>query len=103
MDLQEKIREHQKELHVVSFDLEKAYDTVARYLFWYCLRKRGVPEAYVSAIKDMRGRPKKSWMDTMKDDMLRWGLSDVGDRIRWHSLIELGTLQDRHLSQTTAD
>ena len=48
--------------------------------------------------KRKRGRPKKRWMDTVKDDMLRWGLSDedVDDRIRWYSLMELGALQDRH-------
>ena len=27
---------------------------------------------------------------------------DVDDRIRWHSLIELGALQDHHPSLTTA-
>ena len=55
--------------------------------------------------KRKRGRPKKRWMDTAKDDMLRWGLSDedVDDRIRWHSLIELGALQDRYPSRNTAD
>ena len=44
-------------------------------------------------------------MDTLKDDMLRWGLSDedVDDINRWHSLIELGALQDRQQSKTTVD
>ena len=53
----------------------------------------------------MRGRPKKRWIDTVKDGMLRSGLwdGDVGGRIRWHTLIELVALQDRHPSQTTAD
>ena len=39
-----------------------------------------------------RGRPRQRWKDTVKSDMSRWGLEqeDVHDRIRWHSLIELG-------------
>ena len=39
-------------------------------------------------------------MDTVRDDKLRWGRldEDVEDRIRWHSLIELGVLHDRHPS-----
>ena len=53
----------------------------------------------------MRGRPKKRWIDTVKDGMLRSGLwdGDVGGRIRWHCLIGLGALQDRHPSRTRED
>ena len=55
--------------------------------------------------KIRRRRPRKRWMDTVKDDILIWGLldEDVDDRIRVHSLIDLGALKDRHPSWTTAD
>ena len=32
--------------------------------------------------KRKKGRPKKRWMDTVKDDMLRCGLSDEGVDIK---------------------
>ena len=75
-----------------------------RRLQWYGHVRRRDREEDIRMVAEMRiqgkrkrGRPKKRWMDTVKDDMLRWGLSDedVDDRIRWHSLIELGALQDR--------
>ena len=51
-----------------------------------------------------RGRPKQRWRDTIQSDLKKYGLnrSDVDDRVRWHSLIELGSLQNGHPDRTTA-
>ena len=51
--LQKKHREHDKELHMVFVDLERAYDTIPRELICHCLRKRMVSEQYINIIKDM--------------------------------------------------
>ena len=50
-------------------------------------------------------RPKQRWLDTVGDDKRRWSLckEDAEDKIRWHSMIELGASRDRHPSRTTAD
>ena len=50
--LQEKHREFGKALHAVFVDLEKAYDRMPRELIWYSLRRKGVPEAYITIIRD---------------------------------------------------
>jgi len=54
--------------------------------------------------KRKRGRPKRRWMDTINDDMKRCSLTreDTDDRVRWSSLIELGSLRNGHPSRTTA-
>ena len=48
----EKLLEMQKELHMVSFDLEKAYDIVPGQEVWRRLREKDVPEKNVRLVKD---------------------------------------------------
>ena len=46
------LQEKQKDLHIIFVDLEKA-DSVPRYLIWWVMRKRSIPEGYVKVIQDM--------------------------------------------------
>ena len=48
--LQETFRETNKELRMVVLDMEKAYDRVTRELIWWCFRKKGITEGFVTII-----------------------------------------------------
>ena len=82
--LQEKYQERKKDLHMVFVDLEKAYDRVPRDLIWWALRKKNIPEAYITIIQDM-------YKATKTRVMTRCGLTQYFD-------IEVGLHQGSTLS-----
>ena len=51
--LQEKYLEIDKELYLMSVDLEKAFDRVPRVLIESSLRRKGVVECYMKAVMKM--------------------------------------------------
>ena len=48
--LMERYRE-QKDLHMVSINLEKAYDKMSRMVMWWVLERHKVPTKYINLIK----------------------------------------------------
>ena len=56
MQLQEKFREGQKELHSVFIDLEKAYDRVLREEFYWFTRSKAIPQKYIRLVNTTRAK-----------------------------------------------
>ena len=51
--LQEKYKEKPKDVHLIFVDLQRAYDRIPRYLIWWAMRKRAIPEGHVKVIQNM--------------------------------------------------
>ncbi len=50
---------------MVCVDLEKAYDRVPRDLIWWALRKKNIPEAYITIIKYILYKATKTRIKTL--------------------------------------
>ena len=55
------------DLQMVCVDVEKAFGKIPRSLIWWCLRKKGVPEEYVTIAQDMY-RSSKTQVVTQKGE-----------------------------------
>ena len=53
--LKEKYKENQRQLHCIFVDREKAYGSIPREELWYCMRKSGMAEKYVTCTGYVRG------------------------------------------------
>ena len=51
--LMEKYRKRKKDLYMEFIDLEKAYDSIPRYIIWDSLEAKGVSRSHIEAIRDM--------------------------------------------------
>ena len=49
--LQEKVLKKREKLFLAFLDLEKAYDRVPRYVVYWCMKKRGIPENLISLVR----------------------------------------------------